>query len=94
MRYGYESSSGDHFNLWAPSTVLKIPVGERWFVYAEYFGVFSQGRAEDRSQHDFSPGVHYLVTRDVEVGIRVGWGLNDQSANSFNNIGFCWGTST
>jgi Putative MetA-pathway of phenol degradation len=90
MRYSYDSSEGDHFNIWAPSTVLKIPLGERWTTHAEYFGVISQGRARDRTQHYFSPGLHYLVTRDLEVGIRVGWGLNDQAANFFSNIGFGW----
>jgi len=90
MRYSYDSSEGDHFNIWAPSTVLKIPIGERWAVHGEYFGVFSQGRARDRSQNYFSPGVHYLVTRDLEVGIRVGWGLNHDAANYFNNIGLGW----
>jgi len=58
MRYNYDSSEGDHFNIWAPSTVMKIPLDsifpyggvERWTTHAEYFGVFSQGRARDRSQ--------------------------------------------
>jgi hypothetical protein len=90
MRYGYDSTEGDHFNIWAPSTVLKIPLGEQWAVHAEYFGVFSQGRERDNSQHFFSPGIHYLVTRDLEVGIRVGWGLNDASPNFFSNVGFGW----
>jgi hypothetical protein len=90
LRYGYDSSAGDHFNLWAPSTVLKIQLGESWMMHGEYFGVLSQGRARDRSQHYFSPGIHYLLTRDLEIGIRVGWGLNDQAANYFNNIGLGW----
>ena len=90
IRYSYDSSEGDHFNLWAPSTVLKIPVGERWAFHGEYFWVFSQGREHDRSQHYFSPGVHYLITRDLEVGIRVGWGLNHESPNFFSNAGFGW----
>jgi hypothetical protein len=34
--------------------------------------------------------VHYLVTPDLEVGVRVGWGLNDQSARFFSNAGFGW----
>jgi len=90
MRYNYDSSQGDHFNLWAPSTVLKIPIGDKWAVHGEYFGVFSQGRARDSSQNYFSPGVHYLVTSDLEIGIRVGWGLSQDSANFFSNIGFGW----
>jgi hypothetical protein len=28
------------------------------------------------------------VTPDLEVGIRVGWGMNDQSARFFANGGF------
>jgi hypothetical protein len=90
IRYGYDSADGDHFNLWAPSTVLKIPIGEQWAVHAEYFGVFTQGRERDGVHHYFSPGVHYLVNEDFEVGIRVGWGLNEQAANFFSNIGIGW----
>lgn len=90
LRYGYDSTMGDHFNIWSPSTVLKVPVFERWTVHAEYFGVFSEGRAKDSTQHYFSPGIHYLVNSDLEVGVRLGWGLNDQSANFFNNVGLGW----
>jgi len=90
MRYAYDSSEGDHFNIWTPSTVLKIPIDERWAVHGEYFGIFSQGRARGRSQQYFSPGVNYLVTRDFEVGIRVGWGLNHDAANFFSCTGIGW----
>src|SRR5262245_15393958 len=90
IRYGYERVEGDHFNIWAPSTVLKIPVGNQWTTHAEYFGVFSQGRERDGVQHYFSPGAHYLLTPDLEIGLRVGWGLNDQAANFFSNAGLGW----
>ena len=90
IRYGYDSAEGDHFNIWAPSTVLKFPIGERWAAHAEYFGVMTQGRASDSSQHYLSPGVHYLISPDLEVGVRVGWGLNEQAANFFANTGFGW----
>jgi hypothetical protein len=33
---------------------------------------FAQGYA--------SVGAHYLITPDLEVGIRIGWGLTDDSA--------------
>ena len=90
MRYGYDSVEHDHFNIWAPSTVLKITLSEQWNTHAEYFGVFSQGRERDGVQHYFSPGVHYLLTPDFEIGLRVGWGLNDQAANFFSNAGLGW----
>jgi Putative MetA-pathway of phenol degradation len=88
IRYGSGSFEDDHFNTWSPSTVLKLPVGEKWKAHAEYFGVFTEGRAKESTQHFFSPGLHCLLTPNMEVGLRVGWGLNDQSPNFFNNVGF------
>ena len=87
MRYSTGSLEEDHFNVWSPSTVIKIPLGEKWKVHAEYFGVFSEGREEESTQHFFSPGFHYLLSSNFEVGTRVGWGLNEQSPNFFSNIG-------
>jgi hypothetical protein len=90
IRYGTASEAGDRYNLWAPSAVLRVPVGERWAVHGEYFGIATTGKAEGYTQHYFSPGAHYLVTPDLEVGVRLGWGLNDQSARFFTNVGFGW----
>ena len=41
-------------------------------------------------EHYISPGLHYLVNHDLEVGFRVGWGLNDPSARFFVNAGVGW----
>ncbi len=90
VRYGMTNDPADDYNLWAPSAVLKIPLGEKWAVHAEYFGFFTTGRAKEFSRHYFSPGVHYLVTRNLEIGTRVGWGLNDQTPRFFVNTGFGW----
>jgi hypothetical protein len=90
IRYATGTEQDDHFNEWAPSVVLKVPVGERVSVHAEYFGLFSTNKAEAFTRHFFSPGVHYLVTPNLEVGVRVGWGLNDQSARFFSNAGLGW----
>jgi hypothetical protein len=90
MRYSYDSTEGDHFNLWAPSTVMKFPVSERMAAHVEYFGVFSQGRERDRAQHYFSPGIHFLIQPNLEIGTRVGWGLNEDAANFFANVGVGW----
>jgi hypothetical protein len=90
LRYGTGSEGGDRFGVWAPSAVLRIPIGERVNVHGEYFGLFSQDRAENFTRHYLSPGIHYLITPDLEVGIRAGWGLNDQSARFFVNAGVGW----
>lgn len=87
MRYSSGSLEEDQFNIWAPSTVLKVPVGERWKAHIEYFGVFSEGRERESVQHFISPGAHYLINKNADFGSRFGWGLNDDSPNFFINIG-------
>lgn len=86
-RFSTSGELDDRFNIWSPSTVIKAPFGERAKAHIEYFGVFTDGRTEETNQHFISPGVHYLLTPDLELGWRVGWGLNDQSPNFFVNFG-------
>lgn len=90
IRYGTASEEGDHFHAWAPSAVLKVPIGEKWAGHVEYFGTFTTGKEQNSTKHFISPGLHYLVTRDLEIGFRLGWGLNDQSARFFSNVGVGW----
>ncbi len=49
LRYIETTAEGDHFNQWAPSIVLKVPVAVRWNVHGEYFGIFTDGRAGNTS---------------------------------------------
>jgi hypothetical protein len=88
LRYGTASDKGDRFAIWAPSIVLKVPLTVRINVHAEYFGLFSQDQEHDTVFQFVSPGVHYLITDNFEVGARFGWGLNEQSARFFTNVGF------
>lgn len=87
VRYGTAEEEGDRFGNFAPSVVLRVPMGERWTAHAEWFGIFSDHRETDAELQYASPGLHYLVTPDFEVGVRVGWGLTDQSAKFFCNSG-------
>jgi hypothetical protein len=88
VRKIWTEEEGDQFSSWAPSVVLKVPVAQRLNVHAEYFGIFTEGRDDERNGQYFSPGVHYLVTPDFEVGVRGGWGLSNDAADSFFNVGF------
>jgi Putative MetA-pathway of phenol degradation len=87
MRYAASAEEGDHFNEWAPSVVLKMPVSERITIHGEYFGIFTQNSTDDRAGQYVSPGIHYLITSSCEIGVRVGWGLSEDSAQFFSNIG-------
>jgi hypothetical protein len=87
LRYGTSSFEEDQFNTWSPSTVVKVPIGEKWKAHVEYFATATQGREKAVSEHFFSSGAHYLITPNLEIGLRVGWGLNEQAPNFFSNVG-------
>jgi hypothetical protein len=90
MRYGTGFEEEDAFNQWAPSSVFKVPLGERWNVHAEYFGIFSTGKEIPLNIQYASLGGHVLVTENLEVGLRFGWGLNATTPNFFSNVGVGW----
>lgn len=87
LRYSTGAFEEDHFNTWSPSTVIKVPFGERWNAHAEYFGVMTEGRKKESTQHFFSSGVHVLLSSNLELGLRLGWGLNEQAPAFFSNVG-------
>ncbi|MCF6311561.1 MAG: transporter [Verrucomicrobiales bacterium] len=90
IRYATRGGDGGSSEQWAPSTVIKIPLTEKTKAHLEYFGMFDNSPDAVTEKHYISPGVHYLITENLEIGIRVGWGLNDQAAKFFSNIGFGW----
>lgn len=87
IRYAYSQGSQNWFSRWSPSVVLRVPMTERWEAHAEWFGSYTQGLAVDRYQPFFSPGTHYSISRNVEIGLRVGWGLTAQAAPFFSDAG-------
>jgi hypothetical protein len=90
FRYATAAEEGDRYQIWSPSTVLRIPVGDRVTAHAEYFGFYSQGREANTRRHFLSGGASYLITPDLEIGVRGGPGLNDESPFWFVNAGFGW----
>lgn len=78
----------DHFREWAPSVVLKAPVlCGRAKAHVEYFSLLSDGREDDYQQHYAGPGLHFLITPNLEIGARVFWGLSNDSAEFICNAG-------
>jgi hypothetical protein len=90
IRYGLGDEEGEQTNSWAPSIVVKVPFGERWVAHVEYFGIFTRGNTVDNSANYISPGIHYLVTPNLEIGARVGFGLNEGADRFFVNAGVGW----
>ncbi len=87
IRYAYAEGLNDWFSRWTPSVVLRMPLTDRWEVHTEWFGNYTAGVPETTSQPFFSPGTHYVICDNVEIGLRVGWGLTDEAAPFFSDAG-------
>jgi hypothetical protein len=87
LRYSYSEGIENWFSRWTPSVVLRVPLTERWEAHAEWFGSSTQGLVDDTAQPFFSPGMHYEIARNVEIGLRVGWGLTPDAAPFFSDAG-------
>ena len=90
LRYAYSEGLTAWFSRWTPSAVLRMPVSERVEVHAEWFGSFTTGAGEATSQPYVSPGFHVMLTRNLEMGLRVGWALASETAPFFSDAGLGW----
>lgn len=90
IRYAYAEGLEEWFSRWTPSVVLRMPVTDRWEVHAEWFGNYTAGLAADTAKPFFSPGTHYMLTKNLEVGLRVGWGLTSEAAPFFSDAGLAY----
>jgi len=90
LRYSNGREGDDGFSIYSPSVVLRVPLCDRVMVHGEYFAVASRDKADRFERHYLSPGARYLITPDLEFGVRVGFGLNNDSARCFTNAGFGW----
>ena len=90
LRYSYAQWETGWFSRWAPTVILRVPITERFQIHAEWFETFTEGLPIDTVRPFFSPGTHYLLTENIEVGLRVGWGLNDTAAGFFSDTGVAW----
>lgn len=90
LRYAYAQSHTRWFNRYSPSVIIRQPITDGLEIHAEWFETFTQGLPTDNVRPFFSPGTHYLLSENIEVGIRVGWGLNHTAAGFFSDTGIAW----
>ncbi len=92
VRYAYSEGLTEWFSRWSPSVILRMPVTERVEVHAEWFGSYTAGVRDTTSQPFVSPGFHVMLTRRLEMGLRVGWGITPDAAPFFSDagLGYRW----
>ena len=74
--------------LYTQSVALGLEMSENTTVYAEFFGLFTDGfEDDDESPVFFNIGIDYYVFDDVVLDVRVGNGLNDDADDFFCGVG-------
>lgn len=82
-----EEPASDHFINWSQSVAVGADLTQRTTMYAEFFGLFSHGLADEYSITFFNMGVDYYVTDNFVIDLRVGTGLTSDADDLFSGIG-------
>lgn len=69
------------------SAVLGYSLPSGWTFFAEPYGFFGNGVADQR----FNAGLIYLITNKLQVDVTAGWGLSEVSPDSFAGFGLAFG---
>ena len=77
----------EHFNVLTQSAVLGCELSEQNTMYAEWFGLFSDGLANEYTVSIFNIGIDHYVTENLVVDIRVGKGLSHDADDFFCGVG-------
>ena len=86
MRYGTEHDIQDAYNQWAPRWCCACRSTTSGTCTPNILA--SIPKAPRQFQPGlFSPGAHYLLTPNLELGARVGWRITADAANFFSNVG-------
>ena len=82
-----EEPAADRFVAWSQSIAVGWELMERNTVYAEFFGVFTNGLEDDVSPVLFNVGIDHYITDDLIVDFRIGTGLNQDADDIFTGVG-------
>lgn len=82
----WTTSDGDRYWQGAASICGTYAITDRWGVFAEYAIIFPASKGTGPS-HSVDFGTTYLLTPQVQLDARVGFGLNNKADNLFAGAG-------
>jgi hypothetical protein len=82
-----DEPEADQFIVMSQSLALGIELTEKNTFYGEWYGLYSDGLAENFTLGFFNIGVDHYFTNDFLVDLRVGVGLTDDSEDLFVGVG-------
>lgn len=75
------------YTEWAQSLTLGRSLNDKLAGYCEWFGFFPEGANDAATEHYINGGLTYLLSSDIQWDIRIGHGLNENSADFFAGTG-------
>jgi Putative MetA-pathway of phenol degradation len=82
-----EEPAEDHFNTWSQSAVVGFELTESNTMYAEWYGLFSDGREDEFVVSVFNVGIDHYLSQNLVVDVRAGVGLSDDADDFFTGVG-------
>ena len=82
-----DTDPNDKFIAWSQSIALGAKLTDKTTGYFEWFGIFTHGRDDESRLGFLNFGLDYLITKNVVVDVRIGWGLTEDSDDIFGGIG-------
>lgn len=83
----FELEGDDWEATW--SAALAIPIDDTWGAFAEYFAISPDGSLS-RTAHAADFGLTYLVHANLQLDVRIGFGLSDEAPDVFTGAGFAY----
>ncbi len=85
-----EEPAEEQFVLMSQSAVIGLELTEASTMYAEWFGIFSRGLADEFVINVFNVGVDYYLSNNIVVDVRAGLGLSEDADDFFSGVGGGW----
>jgi hypothetical protein len=82
-----EEPAADRFHAMSQSAVIGFELTESNTAYAEWYGIFSDGRKDEFVISVFNVGVDHYVTDNFVLDWRAGIGLSDDADDFFTGVG-------
>lgn len=84
--YTYASDGGERFNQFAASLSAGFSLNDQWGAYLEAYG-FSKESVDGSATTYLDTGLSYLISKDVQLDVRVGAGLDSPHPNWYAGLG-------
>ena len=81
------AESEDHFSQLFQSATVTYDLTKKLHVFSEGFALFHCNSIDNRPQYYYDGGLTYLVTPNLQLDWRAGFGLNDVSDGFFTGCG-------